>query len=157
MDFNSYLKFGLITGLAMGWGLILFEKSNDIEQIYPHITWVLLILAITLPIVITVTEIVKAFKTIADQSEKTESSSISMWLNPIFLGLYCFVGGLVLFLVPVLLIIAIFKGVDIGQLRDLIYQNLNWNICLIGLGLSLISFYPATIIKRMLSSQVSQE
>ncbi len=149
-ELNAYLTLGLIIGLITGWVLVLFAKIDDIHQLTTNIVLVLTILSILVPIVVGATQLFKLSETDLDQ---IQSSGVDL-LKLLGYGLVAFVGAVAFFLVPIIILLMVFKEVDGGQLRDLIYAEMNWVIFLIGLIATIISLYLPIIVKRNQTSSI---
>ena len=140
-EVNIYLSFGLIIGVIVGCTLIFLNPSEDINELVSNIVEASKIMAIAIPILVIVNQVFKLIKKTNIQTDNEDSLSF----KPLESGIVIFIFSLALFIVPILLIIIIFQGTDGGQLRDLIYQNMNWNVVLGGLLATIAGLYGSSL------------
>lgn len=143
IQIRLYLSFGLVIGFVLAWSIVLLQESNDIDVLSSNVVLGLKVMSILISILVASTHI---FDLLQPKSEASINSNSSL-IKPLQLGTIYFVGSLAFFLVPILIILMIFKGVDGGELRNLIYQNMDWSICLIGLVITIFSCYLSVITK----------
>ena len=136
-EVNIYLSFGFIIGVIVGCVLTFFAPSNNMNELVSNIVEASKIMAIAIPILVIVNQGLKLSK---KQNIQTNNEDF-LSFKPLESGIVIFIFSLALFLVPILLISIIFQGIDGSELRDLIYQNMNWNIILGGLLATVAGFY----------------
>ncbi len=134
---KPYLTLGLIAGIVTGWLMVLFGNSNDLQILALNLVLALKIMSIVIPVA---SLLLQGYKQWANPQQSKVTNPVVL-LQPLGLGSVAFVAALALFLVPILIALMVIKGVDGVQLRELIYQQMNWQFCFIGLAATIVSFY----------------
>ncbi|MGK7906098.1 MAG: hypothetical protein AB4040_02570 [Synechococcus sp.] len=134
---NPYLSIGLISGLVAGWLTILFGGESNIPSLSKNIGFAFQSMSVIIPIVSIGFQVFISLRMPIEEP----SEPVSQVITPFVRGCISYVGALALFLVATLIISMVIAKADGGELRDAIYQTINWNICLIGLAVTVVSFY----------------